>query len=307
MGKVFGIGETVLDIIFKDGKPMKATAGGSTLNALISLGRLGVDVSFISEYGTDEVGNLIDTFIKENQVNTDNVVRLKDKKSSLALAFLDKNNEASYSFYKDNSEERLLDKEIDFTDEDVFLFGSFFSISKNSRKYLIHLLTQANDSRTTVIYDPNFRKPHLKDLDELLPLIKENISYADIVRGSDEDFYTIFGANSAEQAYKHILENGCSNLIYTANRNQVVILAPGVSLWLDVNPISTISTIGAGDSFNAGIIWTLIREELFKRDLEQLPLNIWQKIGESGIAFSANVCKSDENYISVEFAVDLLQ
>lgn len=306
MAKVYGVGETVLDIIFKDGKPETATAGGSVLNSLVSLGRLGVDVSFISDYGMDDVGNMIDKFLNDNQVNTDKVVRLKDHKSALALAFLDDKNEANYTFYKDYPEERLSDTEIDFTEEDILLFGSIFSISKSSRKVLIRLLSQANDARTTVIYDPNFRKPHLKDLPELLPLIKENISYADIVRGSDEDFYTIFGANSAEQAYQFILKNGCSNLIYTANKNQVVILGPGINIWLDVDPINPVSTIGAGDNFNAGIIWTLVREELFKTNLEQLPASIWQKMAKAGIAFSANVCLSKDNYISVEFAVDVL-
>lgn len=306
MAKVYGVGETVLDIIFKDGKPETATAGGSVLNSLVSLGRLGVDVSFISDYGMDDVGNMIDKFLNDNQVNTDKVVRLKDHKSALALAFLDDKNEANYTFYKDYPEERLSDTEIDFTEEDILLFGSIFSISKSSRKVLIRLLSQANDARTTVIYDPNFRKPHLKDLPELLTLIKENISYADIVRGSDEDFYTIFGANSAEQAYQFILKNGCSNLIYTANKNQVVILGPGINIWLDVDPINPVSTIGAGDNFNAGIIWTLVREELFKTNLEQLPASIWQKMAKAGIAFSANVCMSKDNYISVEFAVDVL-
>jgi len=208
MGKVYGIGETVLDIIFKDGKPLAAKAGGSMLNSLVSLGRLGVDVSYVSDYGKDDVGDLIDNFLKENQVNTDKVARFEDHRSAISIAFLSENNDANYNFYKDDPPERLTSTEIDFSDEDILLFGSFFSIAKAPRKKLISLLTQANDARTTIIYDPNFRKPHLKELPDLLPLIKENISFADIVRGSDEDFYNIFGANSAEQAYQHILENG---------------------------------------------------------------------------------------------------
>lgn len=307
MGKVYGIGETVLDIIFKDGKPLTASPGGSILNSLVSLGRLGLDVSFVSDYGKDDVGDLIDTFLKENQVNTEKVNRTEDHKSAISLAFLNENNDANYNFYKDFPEERLGNTEIEFCDEDILLFGSFFSLAKAPRKKLLSLLTQASDARTTIIYDPNFRKPHLKDLPDLLPLIKENISFADIVRGSDEDFYTIFGANSAEQAYQHLLENGCPNMIYTANKNQVVVLAPHVSLWLDVQPIKTLSTIGAGDNFNAGLIWTMVREELSTRDLEQLPASIWKKMAESGIAFSADVCKNMENYISVEFAVEMLR
>lgn len=306
MSRVFGVGETVLDIIFKDSQPVSARAGGSVLNSVVSLGRLGVDVSFISDYGNDDVGMLIDKFLSDNQVNTDYITRMENNKSALALAFLNENNDANYSFYKDYPEQRQINTNIDFEEDDILLFGSIFSVSKNSRASLLELLSKANDSRSTIIYDPNFRKPHIKDLPEFLPLIKENISFADIVRGSDEDFYHIFGANSAEQAYQHINEAGCTNLIYTSNKEEVAILASGVKLWMDVPQIEPISTIGAGDNFNAGIIWTLVREELNKRDIEHLPENIWRRIGESGISFSSEVCMNMENYISIEFAAKKL-
>ena len=51
MRKVIGIGEAVLDIIFKDNKPIEAVPGGSAFNAITSLGRCGVSTSFISEAG----------------------------------------------------------------------------------------------------------------------------------------------------------------------------------------------------------------------------------------------------------------
>ena len=62
MRKVIGIGETVLDIIFKDGQPIGAVPGGSTFNGVISLGRCGVDVTFISEAGNDRVENTLSIF-----------------------------------------------------------------------------------------------------------------------------------------------------------------------------------------------------------------------------------------------------
>ena len=52
MRKVIGIGETVLDIIFRNEQPISAVPGGSTFNAIISLGRSGVETGFISETGS---------------------------------------------------------------------------------------------------------------------------------------------------------------------------------------------------------------------------------------------------------------
>ena len=96
MRKIYGIGETVLDIIFKNGQPQAAKAGGSVLNSFVSMGRIGLPVSFISEYGIDDVGNLIDNFLKENGVNTSGVYRFIDGSTSLALAFLDHKSDAHY-------------------------------------------------------------------------------------------------------------------------------------------------------------------------------------------------------------------
>ena len=64
--KIIGIGETIMDIIFKNGQPTAAVPGGSVFNSVISLGRLGQQVSFISETGNDRVGRIILDFLKDN-------------------------------------------------------------------------------------------------------------------------------------------------------------------------------------------------------------------------------------------------
>ena len=98
MRKIYGIGETVLDIIFKDGQPQAAKAGGSVLNSVVSMGRMGLPVSFISEYGQDDVGILIDGFLKDNGVDTSSVHRFHDGSTSLALAFLDEKKRCTLHF-----------------------------------------------------------------------------------------------------------------------------------------------------------------------------------------------------------------
>ena len=56
MRRVFGIGETIYDIIFKDGQPIAGVPGGSVFNGLMTLGKLGVKCTQISEVGSDQVG-----------------------------------------------------------------------------------------------------------------------------------------------------------------------------------------------------------------------------------------------------------
>ena len=73
MRKVIGIGETILDIIFRGEQPTAAVPGGSVFNGIVSLGRIGVPICFISETGNDHVGNIILNFMRENNIPTDHV------------------------------------------------------------------------------------------------------------------------------------------------------------------------------------------------------------------------------------------
>lgn len=107
MRKIIGIGETILDIIFRNNQPSHAVPGGSTFNTLISLGRLGVPATFISEIGKDTVGDIIIDFMKKNGVCTENLDIFCEGKTPISLAFLDENNEARYMFYNQFPEERL--------------------------------------------------------------------------------------------------------------------------------------------------------------------------------------------------------
>ena len=185
MRKIYGIGETVFDIIFKNGQPQAAKAGGAMLNSTVSLGRIGLPVFFISEYASDNVGQIIDSFLTENGVGTSYVDHFKEGKTKLALAFLNERNDASYTFYQDYPEKRL---SIDFpviVRDDIILCGSIYSITGEIRKKFMDLITKAKENGAIVIYDPNFRPTHSSDLETLKPMIIENMKSAKLIRGSN--------------------------------------------------------------------------------------------------------------------------
>ena len=79
MRKVIGIGETILDIIFRNGQPTAAVPGGSVFNGVVSLARAGVPVSFISETGNDRVGNTILQSMRDSGMSTEKTSGRKGK------------------------------------------------------------------------------------------------------------------------------------------------------------------------------------------------------------------------------------
>ena len=302
MRRIFAIGETVFDVIFKNGKPVASTPGGSMLNTAVTLGRLGLDVHFISEYGKDTVGDIVDDFLHSNGVGTDYACRYSGLSSSLALAFLDDNNNAEYSFYKRYPENRLDVTFPELTADDIVIYGSFYGIEPEIYARLKPFLEQAHCKNVPVIYDPNFRKAHLSGMDVYRPIMMENFAHADIVKGSDEDFQHIFGTLTAVEAWHHV-SSMCNMLIYTSNRNHVELcMAAGVHDSYPVTPVTPVSAIGAGDTFNAGLIFGLVKQDIGRNELEKLHEKQRAAIIEPAIRFAAHVCMSYDNYISREFA-----
>jgi fructokinase len=301
MRKIYGIGETVLDIIFKDGQPQAAKAGGSVLNSVVSMGRMNLPVSFISEYGKDDVGNLIDNFLKNNGVDTSSVHRFHDGSTSLALAFLDEKNDAHYTFYKDFPAKRL---NIEFPlieKDDIVQCGSFYAIWPEIRKKFKKFLRTAKENGALILYDPNFRKTNVSELDLLKPLIIENMKMTSLLRGSDEDFKNIFGSGTVDEAWG-IVEEFCKCLVYTVNVEGVYVRTKTFSGEFPVQKITPVSTIGAGDNFNAGMLTAIYSNNYKREQLENLGEKEWSKIISTAVTFATHVCLSYENYISAEFA-----
>ena len=303
MRKVIGIGETVLDIIFRDDQPIHAVPGGSTFNAIISLGRCGVNTTFISETGNDHVGRMIIKFLKENGCNADSVNVYADSKSPLSLAFLNEKNDADYIFYKDHPNDRLDFTFPDVQADDLVLFGSYYALNPVIRPQVKGFLDYAHERGAILYYDVNFRASHQHEVMRLTPNLLENFELADIVRGSSEDFQILFKKNDSDVIYRSQIMFYTKKFIYTNAAEPIELRADGgLKKQYPVNMVETVSTIGAGDNFNAGFLYGIIKEGITRSQLEQgLTEEQWDRIIQSGQEFSSEVCRSIYNYVSPEF------
>ena len=298
MRKVIGIGETILDIVFKGNKPYAAVPGGSVFNGLVSLGRLGQEVLFISEIGNDHVGDMIQSFMEENHISTRYVDRFPDGKSPLSLAFLDEHQNANYLFYKDYPKQRLEVPLPPIEEDDIFLFGSYYSLKPVLRKRVREFLEYAQERKAILYYDPNFRKAHAHEAIHVMPAVLENLEYADIVRGSDEDFLNLFGETDLDKVYKEHIQFYCNVFLATRGADGADLRINDRKLHFDAPPIRPVSTIGAGDNFNAGVVYGLLKYDIRKKDLPHLTDAEWEKVVRCGIELSAEVCQSYDNYIA---------
>lgn len=311
---IIGIGETILDIIFKNDQPMAAVPGGSTFNALISLGRvLSGSALFVTEVGSDHVGDIIVNFLSENGVSPEYVNRRAGSQSHVSLAFLDENNDAQYQFYKDHANASIENNFPEVKKGDIIIYGSFFAVNPALRPMVKAFLEQAHEAGAFIYYDINFRASHIKDIPVIKDAIVENMKLSSVVRGSLEDFQYLYTTPdapiTAEEVYeKHIMQH-CPCFISTNGGKPVELFTPVVRAEFPTAPVNTVSTIGAGDNFNAGFVYgiTKARQDgaaLDVEDFHSMSVAYWQPLIASGQRFSSAVCRSLNNYVDKDFKAD---
>ena len=302
--RVIGIGETVLDILFKNDQPQKAVPGGSTFNSIVSLGRAGVPCAMVSEVGSDHIGDMICSFLQSNGVSSEYVCRHQGAKSHVTLAFLNEHNDAQYVFYKDHASVLLDERLPRIQASDIVLFGSFFAINPVIRPKVSQLLRQAHEAGAWLYYDINFRKAHVPDIPQVLPNIEENMRLANLVRGSMEDFENLYGLSDPEAIYERVGQY-CRRLILTDGARTIRIFTPEGCETCPVQPIETVSTVGAGDNFNAGYIYAKLRGiessaariEMAQRWSQDVCRQIGNNISDSLVAeLRSNSCRFSRQY-----------
>lgn len=303
MRKVIGIGETVLDIIFRDEKPISALPGGSTFNAIISLGGSGVKASMISETGNDRIGQNIIKFMESNGIDASYVNVYPESKSPLSLAFLNDHNDADYIFYKDHPHDRIDYVYPEVNADDIVLFGSFFALNPVIRPQVYAFLDYARQRGAILYYDVNFRASHKNEVMKVTPNLLDNLEMADIVRGSSEDFDILFRQHDADTVYRSQIAFYTKKFIYTRSADPVEVRGDsGFSKQYPVLPTETVSTIGAGDNFNAGFIYGLIKNGITRQHIDQgLTESQWDALVSSALDFSAECCRDIYNYVSEEY------
>lgn len=303
---IYTLGESLMDVIFEDKLKISAKAGGAMLNLAVSLGRCNLQVCLMSELGDDKVAQQIISFLEENNVNTDYIQNYKQQVSSLALAFLDENKKPSYSFYKAYPENRKLKQPPIFSNNDILIFGSLYSLDGKIRSQLKEITETAKSKGTTIIYDPNIRHAHHLENGETMKSLKENLALADIIKGSDEDFENIFGKFEEEFVIKEIRKlNTDATIVFTKGELGARIITRDYSISEKAKEIKLKSTVGAGDNFTAGMVYAISNISNKNKHPKQFSELELQKLLRMGIEFSSEVCQSIDNYISNEFANSL--
>lgn len=161
------------------------------------------------------MGENVIRFLRENGVDAGHVNVFPDSKSPISLAFLNERNDAEYLFYKDHPHDQLDFVYPDIHPDDIVIFSSFYAVNPVIRPQIVGLLDYAKTHGAIIYYDVNYRSSHRNEVMKITPNFLENLEYADIVRGSREDFDVLYKMQDPDKVYSSEVSFYCKKFIYT--------------------------------------------------------------------------------------------
>lgn len=231
-------------------------SGGAVFNTAISLGRLGVPTGFLTGLSTDMFGDQLAQDLADSQVDVRFAMR-SDLPTTLAFVKLT-DGHATYTFYDENTAGRSLPPENlpDIPAEVTALYFGGISLISEPCADFYAALAEREASHRTIVLDPNIRPGFITDEARYRERLERLLTVADIAKVSDEDLdWIVRGDAPKDIKIASLLAKGPNVVILTEG-------SAGASAWrAGVAPVSVpapraevVDTVGAGDTFNAGVL-----------------------------------------------------
>ncbi len=253
-------GEALVDLVPEAGL-LRPLPGGAPFNVAVGLARLGVDTAYVGQLSTDGFGRLQATQLDEEGVDT-SLASTTDAPTTLAVVHLDGHGEASYGFYLEGTAAAgLTATSLPTLPDSAALHVSLGAITFDTEPAgtaLGALLRRERDMRVRSL-DPNVRPAVIDDLQTYRERIESAIGEVEILRFSDADITALYPARDPSE-----ITTGWSQGRDDTGRGPILVVstrADGVTAWfhgrpieVGAEPVKVVDTVGAGDTFTAGLL-----------------------------------------------------
>lgn len=237
-------------------------SGGSVGNTAKVLGKLDQNPIFVTKVGNDNTGFFLKDEMEKSNVNM-NYATLSEKGAIICPAVLDENNDrtmftwvppwADYdNFTQDSFSDELYEKP-------AILFSSGMALSNKfeSGKAVLTFFKNMKKANSLFVFDLNIRAETYGFDERRKWLFEQTVELADIIIGSGiEEFGPITGKKDLLEAI-NILKRDERFIIARDGGNPVLVWQDERLKKIDVEKINPVSTVGAGDTFNAAFLTAL--------------------------------------------------
>lgn len=285
MYDVVALGELLIDFtvdkINSAGYPvMVANPGGAPANYLAALAKYGISTGFIGKVGNDYFGKKLKATLEENGIGTSGLCVDDSFFTTLAFVTLDETGDREFSFSrKPGADTCLCDDELKYDEiaqAKVFHFGTLSLTDEPSRGATHRAVKIAKENGAIISFDPNYRPPLWRSIDEAKEAMFWGLSVSDVVKISDNEVDFLLGV-SPEEGLQILLENWNTRLVYiTCGADGCLWGTHSVKGRTEaLKGITPIDTTGAGDIFGGSAMYAFLTlgkkiEELTETDLRSI-------------------------------------
>ncbi|MEJ8854436.1 carbohydrate kinase [Variovorax robiniae] len=279
-------GEALIDFTCSSGLSFEGHEGGALTNSAIAAARLGQPTGFITQLSTDMFGERLLQHLQGNGVDTQFVLR---SAAPSTLAFVARTPTTNhYAFYTKGTADTLwAPAELPaLPDSCRFLHFGGISILTEPAATRITELVEAQRGKRIVLFDPNVRPSLIPDMDAYRAKQPRWLAASDVLKFSDEDAaYLAPGKSLAEAAAMFLAPHAAGGqgpraVVVTRGGDSAGVYRAGRAV-LEVKPpkITVADTIGAGDTFAAGISVALLEQGVeHAAQLDTLSDEAWREV-----------------------------
>jgi fructokinase len=240
-------------------------AGGSCLNIAVGMARLGTPAGFVGGISTDLFGCIVADHALTSKVDLRYATRSAHQTTLAFVRYV--GGEPQYAFYDEATASRnwtYRAGSIAFDETEAIHVGSTTLANDQGAAQALALIEDAG--ATTISFDPNCRPNLVRDKARYVGQMDAFAAAADIVRMSDVDFEFLYGGGDYEKRAKALMAAGTSLVVVTRGIKgaQAWHRAAG-SVKVEAPTIDVVDTIGAGDSFQAALLFALSAVGRIKR------------------------------------------
>lgn len=270
MPKILCCGEALIDMlpcISDTGLPgFTPLAGGAVFNTAIALGRLGVTTELFTGLSSDLFGDILRSSLKASNVGW-SLSAFSKRPTSLAFVKL-VDGQATYTFYSENAADKVL------TEDDLptvpanigtLFFGGISLVGEPCGSTYEALLHREKDKKV-IMLDPNVRPDFIEDEGAYRRRIDAMVAGADLVKLSDQDLEWLLDEADLFKAAKQLLDKGPKAVFVTRGGEGALAVSHVAETEVPATLVEVVDTVGAGDTFNAGILWSLSKADLLHKD-----------------------------------------
>ncbi len=265
MPKILCCGEALIDMLPND-SGFTPVSGGAVFNTAIALGRLGASVGFFSGLSSDFFGDMLRDSLQASGVDGRFSIT-SDRPCTLAFVRLVEG-QAQYAFYDEGTAGRMLDTgdipALPDTTQALF-FGGISLVAEPCATAYEALMTCEAPARVTMI-DPNIRGGFITDEANYRARIERMLALADIIKLSDEDLHWLRGAGDLAELAHGFLGAGAKLVLITEGAKGATAYTAKHKLFVPATKADVADTVGAGDTFNAGILAALHQLDMLTKE-----------------------------------------